>query len=843
MEAERWQQIEELYHAARDGNSGVLANADPELRREVEGLLAQGSGDGILDRPAANLVTESTPTMIAVGSCLGPYRIEALLGKGGMGEVYRARDPRLGRDVAIKVVLAHLYNDPQALARSQREFRAVAALSHPNILAIFDVGAHNGVTYAVTELLEGETLRARLRSGALPWQAAVEIGLMVTDGLYAAHGKGIIHRDLKPENIFLTTDGRAKILDFGLAKWHPSSPAGDRSSAPTETITGVVMGTPSYMSPEQVRGQDVHAPSDLFSLGCVLFEMVAGERAFVRETAAQTMTAIIAENPRPLGDIVRNIPPELEAVVMRCLEKSPEKRPTSAGEVNAVLKRIALDPEPPVRRRARRVRLQTLWVATAFLMLAAVAMYWFRGGAPAPQSLAVLPFVNTSGNVDLDYLSDGITESIINTLSHAPNLAVMSRNSVFRYKGQADAQAVGRALHADAILAGTVAQRGGGVLINAELIDVRSNRHLWGERYDRKLADLLTVQGEISKEISERLRLNLTNEQKTLLTKRTTTSADAYQLYLRGRFYWNKRTADGFNKSIEYFQKAIDVDPQYAPAYAAMAGAYENLANYNFSLLPPKQAWAKAKFAAENALQIDETVAEAHAALAVGSYFFEWNWPNAEREFRRSIELDPTSATTFHWYAHYLLSMRRATESLRAGQHAVELDPVDLPSNAHQGWYYLWTRQYDVSIDLLKKAIEMDTSFPIGQWYLGMAYEQKRAYREAIAQFQNCIRITAGRPAMVALLGHAYAAAKMDREARDVLEQLRSGSKQQYVPPYPIATIYAALGEKDQAFAWLEKAYQERDSWMDYLHLDPRLDNLHSDPRFGELVVRMNLPQ
>ena len=450
----------------------------------------------------------------------------------------------------------------------------------------------------------------------------------------------------------------------------------------------------------------------------------------------------------------------------------------------------------------------------------------------------------------MEYLGDGITESLINTLSQVPNLAVMSRNSVFRYKGrETDAQAAGQTLKVQAVLTGRVGQRGDGLSISAELIDVRNNRHLWGEQYHRRVTDILAVQEEISTEISEKLRFKLTGDEKKRLIKRYTQNAEAYQLYLQGRYYWNKRTAAGFNKGIEYFKKAIEADPNYAPAYAGLAYLYSNLANYNFALMPPKEAWAKAKPAALQALKIDDTLAAAHASLALLAYQYEWDWPNAEKEFKRALELDPSSSSTYepspsstyHWYAHYLMSMGRTQESFRAGRRALDLDPVDLPISAHQGWYYLWTRDYDRAIEPLQKTIQMDPTFPVPQWYLGLAYEQKGAFRDAIAQFQNCVRITSGRPSMVALLGHAYAAANQRSEARAILQQLSALSKEKYVPSYPVAAIYAALGEKDEALARLERAYDERDPWMAYLALDPRLDGLHSDPRFANLLRRMNL--
>ena len=785
---------------------------------------------------------------LSAGTKLGPYEIVSPLGAGGMGEVYRAQDPRLGRDVAIKVLPERLSRDPQALARFQLEARAVAALSHPNILAIYDVGTDQGMTYVVTELLEGETLRSRLKRGPLPWRAAVEIAAPLAEGLSVAHAKGIVHRDLKPENIFLTSSGLAKILDFGLARWRPARSSPDDSSAPTETEPGMVMGTVGYMSPEQVRGKAAEAPSDIFSLGCVLYEMIAGQRAFSRETAAQTMTAILEQQPPALWKLEKDAPPDLDRLVTRCLEKNPEARFQSARDLGFALRNLlrgAGGYRAPIPRLKMLVAIAAVVVA-----LGAALFFWSHRSGNAPDSIAILPFANASGNPDAEYLGDGITESLINSLSRIPDLAVISRNAVFKYKGrETDAQAAGQMLKVQAVLTGSVVQRGDDLSISAELIDVRNNRHLWGEQYQRKLHDILAVQQEISTEISDKLRVKLTGPEKQRISKQYTESTEAYQLYLQGRYYWNKKTPAGFNTGINYFQKAIKADPNYAPAYAALATLYFNLSNYNFALMQPKEAWFKAREAAERAIAIDDTLASAHASLALIAYQWEWDWPKADREFKRALELDPgssstyepTPASTYHWYSHYLMTVGRTEESFAAGRRAMELDPVDLAIASHQGWYYLWTADHARALEPLQQTIAMDPNFTVAQWYIGLAYEEKGAYPDAIVQFQNCVRLTAGRPAMLALLGHAYAAGNQPREAHAILQQLSLLEKDKYVPSYPVAVIHAALGEKDHALALLEKAYEARDSWMDYLAIDPRLDGLRSDPRFADLLRRMNL--
>src|SRR5712692_7221079 len=481
---------------------------------------------------------------LTVGAKLSPYEILAPLGAGGMGEVYRARDTRLDRDVAIKVLPEHLAKDPQALARFEREAKAVAALSHPNILALYDVGSHQGVSYAVTELLEGETLRARLAQSAVPWRKAVEIGTAVAEGLAAAHSKGLIHRDLKPENIFLTSDGRVKILDFGLARWKPKPSATTDAAAPTETEAGTVMGTVGYMSPEQIRGTAADAPSDIFSLGCVLYEMVTGQRAFARPTAPEALTAILNEEPPNLADSGKEIPPDLQGIIHHCLEKHVEQRFQSARDLAFALRAAggASGAGVLASPRARRKRLPRWVLAGAAVVLLAGGSFfvWRATGGRAIDSLAVLPFVNVGGDPNTEYLSDGITENLINSFSQLPKLRVVPRNRVFRYKGrEADTEKIGRELNVRAVLTGRVVQRGDSLNIQTELVDVAADSQLWGHQYNRKFSEIIPVQEEIAKEVSEKLRLRPTGEEQKRLTKRYTESPEAHQLYLKGRYLWN----------------------------------------------------------------------------------------------------------------------------------------------------------------------------------------------------------------------------------------------------------------------------------------------------------------
>jgi serine/threonine protein kinase/Flp pilus assembly protein TadD len=856
---DQWATVERLYHAAQalpvEQRAPFLAEAcpgDDALRREVESLLAQNhaSASHVLSggalAAAASLVSAiEGPTLI--GRRLGGYQILDLLGAGGMGEVYRARDTRLGRDVAVKILPREFVSDPDRLARFEREARILASLNHPNIATIHEIEEADGVRAIVMELVEGETLADRIARG-MQVRDALHVARQMADALHAAHAQGIVHRDLKPANVKITRGDGVKVLDFGLAKSDVHGAADlELTQSPTVTVggtrQGLILGTAPYMSPEQVRGQTVDKRTDIWAFGCVLYEMLTGRSPFVRGTSAETLAAILERDP-PWDAVPAATPSRVVRLLRRCLERDPARRLPDIADA-----RSELDAALQSARAALPARAATTVAATAIVVLAAAAL-WLVRPEPPTGSIAILPFVNVSGNPDIDYLGDGITESLINSMSQVSNLAVMSRNSVFRYKGSnVDAQAVGRTLDVQAVLTGTVVQRGDDLSISTELVDVRNNRHLWGERYNRKLLDILAVQEDIATEISERLRLKLTGEQKQRLVREYTQNTDAYQLYLKGRYYWSKKTPDGFFKGIDYFQQAIRTDPNYAPAYAGMAAAYINLANYNFALIPPREAAVKAKAAASRALQIDDSLAAAHASAALVAYQWEWDWDTADREFKRAIELEPassstyepTAASTYHWYAHYLMTMRQTEASLRAGQRALELDPLDLANNAHQGWHPLFLRRYDESIEPLKRAIELDQTFTVPQWYLGLAYEQRRDFAAAIRQFETCVRLTNGRPSMLALLGHAYAAAGQRREAEAILQQLAAVSARSYVPSYPVAVIHAALGNKEAAFASLERAYEARDSWLDYVALDPRLDSLRSDSRFADLLRRMNL--
>jgi TolB-like protein/Tfp pilus assembly protein PilF len=782
---------------------------------------------------------------LSVGTKLGPYEVLAPLGAGGMGEVYRARDGRLEREVAIKVLPEHLAQDRQALARFERETKAVAALSHPGILAIYDVGTEQGVVYAVMELLEGETLRARMGRSTMPWRKVVEIGVATADGLAAAHSKGIVHRDLKPENIFLTSDGRVKILDFGLARWKPRV-AGGNSQTPTETDAGTVMGTVGYMSPEQVRGMGAEAPSDIFSLGCVLYEMATGERAFARGTAIETLSAILNEDPPALSDSGKGVPPDLGGIIHHCLEKNTEQRFQSARDLAFALRAASGSggssvAAAPARGRKRLGR--WAWAGAAVVLLAGTGFFMWRiTSGRAIDSLAVLPFVNVGGDPSLEYLSDGITENLINSLSQLQRLRVVPRGRAFRYKGrETDAERAGRELNVRAVLTGRVAQRGDNLNIQTELVDLATDSQLWGRQYDRKLSEIIPVQEEIAKEVSEKLRLRPMGEEQRRLTRRYTENPEAHQLYLKGRYLWNRRTGDALRQAAEYFRQSIDKDPTYALAWAGLTDCYV-LSSF-YSGLPPKEAASKAKESARRALALDDTLAEPHAALAYVKTFYDWDWPGAEREFTRAIELNPNYATAHHWYGLYLDAVGRPDEGIAEVRRAQEADPLSLTISTTAGAAFFMARRYDQAVEQLHKTLEMDPNFPGAHLWLGLVHEQMGRGEEAIAELQKAASLSGGEPAELGLRGHAYASAGRRAEAQRVLAELNGLSKRSYVPPFDIALVYAGLGEKRQSLEWLERAYEDHSFRLTWIKVWPQLDSLRGESRFHDLLRRMNLVQ
>jgi eukaryotic-like serine/threonine-protein kinase len=795
---------------------------------------------------------------LSPGTLLGPYEILSPLGAGGMGEVYRARDSRLGREVAIKVLPADVASDRGRLDRFEKEARLVASLSHPNILALHDFGQADGVLYAVTELLEGDSLRQRLSGETLPIRKVIEIGAAVAEGLAAAHGKGIVHRDLKPDNIFLTFDGQVKILDFGLARTAENVSREVQTAAPTTpapTEPGSVMGTVGYMAPEQVRGFSADARSDIFAFGCVLYEMVSGRRAFAAPTAAETMAAILRDTPEPVPQ-TQSIA-SLDRILARCLEKSPDERFQSARDLAFALREMSVTPatfpgipqtvsETP-RRRLRRGP----WLVAGLALAAALAGLLLliptlrpHESLPAAgkiESLAVLPLANLSGDPQQEYFADGMTEELITVLSQIGALRVSSRTSAMRYKGtRKSLPEIARELGVDAVVEGSVLRVGDRVRITAQLIAAATDKHLWASSYDRDLRDVLALQGDVAQAIAGEIGVRLTSEEHSRFSRTKKVAPEAYEAYLKGKFYMSRFTAPDTQRSLEYFQQAATKQPDYALAHAGIASAYERLAGSAYTVLSPKEAFPKAKAAAMRAVTLDPLLAESYAQLGWASFVFDRDWTTAENQFRRALRLTPNDEALLQNYSLFLARMGRFDEAIREVKRRQELDPLSLGAIVDVGSVLHMARRDGEAIPWFRRVLDMDPTFPRAHWGLGLSLVALKRYDDAIAELRRAADLSSG-GVILGSLGFACAVSNRRAEALEIVHRLEESSKLHYVPPAAVAIVFSGLGEREQAVAWLEKAEEARDPWITGLKVEPMFDSLRSDPRFLELLHRVGL--
>ena len=744
---------------------------------------------------------------------LGPYEIVELLSVGGMGEVYRARDTRLGRQVAVKILPPAFADDPQQIVRFEQEAQAAGALNHPNIVAVHDVGSHDGIAFVVSELIEGVTLREKLRAG-LPRRVALEYAAQVARGLAAAHAAGIVHRDLKPENVMVLDDDRVKIVDFGIAKRRVAV-AGTTSQAQTgaQTLPGVLVGTIAYMSPEQVRGEAVDHRSDIFSLGLILYESLAGRHPFGQPTVAETMSAILRDEAPPLA----GVDADTDLVVRRALEKSREARFQSALEMARALESLVDSRFTPLPVPAR----------------------FDQVAESKPRTIAVLPFVNLSSEQESEYFSDGLTEELIQALVRVRGLHVVAWHSAVQLKGrERDAQALGRDLNVSTVLAGTVRRARDRVRIAVRLVDVASGYILWSETYDRRLEDVFGIQEEIARAIVDTLTRTLAGPRVPALAARRSTDVEAYNHYLKGRFFWNKRTAEGLTRSVECFEAALAIDEGFALAHAGLADALCLLTDYG--IVQPGEVMPRARAAAIRALELDPRSAEAHVSFAYIRSVYDWEWLEAEALYRRAIELGPGYATARHWFAIDFLAMHgRFEEAAEQAELARQLDPLSMIIQESRGYLLMLARRYDEAIAAYQSLLELDSSFFRVYTSMGRAYLQKGLYAEAAAMLEKGRSMAGDMPNILGALGQARAMGGQRDEARRLLDLLSSMAARRHVPATCFALIHAGLGEHDRAVEWLERGCALHELPVVGINVHPAYDALRDHPRFPALLRKM----
>ncbi len=912
MKSERLKQIEEIYHAVlqispekRESFLAKHCGSDEDLRREVESLLIfEKSGENFLDAPPESLVAEmlgeqESPDNL-IGSEISHYRIKNFLGKGGMGAVYLAHDTRLNRQVALKILPPDFIDDKGRMARFVKEAKTASALNHPNIITIYEIGEIGETHFIAAEYIEGETLHSHQKKHPKNLPSVLEIAIQIASALDAAHCAGIIHRDIKPENIMVRPDGFVKVLDFGIAKLTADLGILDADSGADfrqmenlqseETSPGIIIGTPNYMSPEQARGKTVDARSDIFSFGIVLYEMLSGKKAFTGENAFEVIGKILDNELPSIKKISVDFPSEIERIVNKTLRKNLEERYQTSKDLLVDLKAAKQNlefqdqlgrtsspnwenPQTHLTNMPTEAGLQPTQSSAEFIsqtiikhkyraffiilfILSTVVglgyLSFFKrtaSGAKQINSIAVMPFVNDSGNENIEYLSDGMTETLIRSLSTIPNLSIKARSTVFTYKGKEKSpQTIGAELNVDAVLLGRLVQRGRDLKLNLELVDTATQDILWTEIYERKINDLVSLQSEIARDVSDKLRLKLTTAEQNRVAKTFTTNSEAQQLYLRGRFYWNKRNVKDFEKAIEYFKQAIEKDPYHAQAYAGLADTYALMPLYgNFR---PTEYMPKAKDSVLKALEIDGNLATSHASLGRILNSYDFDWAGAEREYKIAINLNPNYATAHQWYAEHLAFKGRTDEALEEIAKALEIDPYSVTINRMKGNILGFTKRYDEAIVQLKKTEELFPENALVKFNLGDAFAAQGKYSEAIEQYLAALRLDAENPETIQKLKDAYETGGWNGFWQKYLENqlelrktLLEKDQTAYIDNEGIAYAYAAVKDKAKTLEYLNKAFAERDPDLVTIKTSEVYGFLADDPQFRELIKNIGLPE
>lgn len=867
MTPERWQKIERLLQVVLESppseRTALLDEAcadDPHLRSEVESLLAsEAAMKSFLELNALEIATASFKPQAPGSLCghnLGPYRIESQLGSGGMGTVYLAHDIRLGRRVALKILDSALTMDSQSRARFIREARLASALEHPNVCTIHEVGEMSGYLFIAMQYVEGKTLRAMIDGRPLETKSVLSIGLQIADALASAHALGIVHRDVKTVNIIVTPTGNVKVLDFGLAKLLEK----DVSSEPELTTTGQIMGTPASMSPEQARGEPADHRSDIFSFGVVLYEMATGSPPFRGRSQIEALSAVLSQPHVPAADVNSEVPTHLSMIIDRALAKDPSDRYQSVLEIAEDLRVDQGGAESNATRQATRSAVgqrttfsiskspaRQYWMlalAAIVIVTATIIVFtlWPSHTASDSQikSIAVLPFKPLVAEQRDESLELGMADTLIVRLSSLNEVTVRPLSSVRNYaKLEQDSIAAGREQRVDAVLEGHIQKAGEKVRVTVRLIRVKDGLSLWASRFDESLTNIFVVQDVISERVAAALALELSVDERKDLTKRFTASPEAYQQYLRGRYHLNRLSDEGFRKALEYFDQAIQTDSKYGLAYAGLADAYIMLSSWG--ALSPNDGFPQAKTAAIKALEIDERLAEAHTSLGMIKLFYEWDWAGAEKELARALEINQNYSDAQQMYGYYLVMQGRFDEALPYMNRAQTLDPLSLSKIAGMGDLFYLRRKPNEAIVHYQRLLEMDSNSGLAYWTLGNAYLQLSRYDEAIEAYQKAIPLSGDSPDEPASLGYAYALSGKRREAQQVINDLQGRARRSYIPSTLIGIIYAGLGDNDQAFAFLEEGYKNRDSVLAFLKVDPIFDNLRGDPRYTELLQRVGL--